>query len=427
MTREQIPNSAMSHQYVSFYYANDWLLGVQGPETASESKTKKQIKKRVWKRAQQEEKNSPLTREHFNDLTLLVARVLSIYDTAKLAGSVAFDVKGTMQDKSFNAFSRELEHILSFYYSLAADQDGQSGAKHSDSCLDAVVGVAVQSVSPASANYRLRMLMNLYNSLLSSGPRFNGFRLRLIERIIDVAQGNDLFHVILPYLAHLKFSDLDASVDQSVRLQFTIIKLLHGSSMRDLAAEYQTSLLRLISNSYDRNHAPVLAWMMTTALKDRDVFYYDKYLVDEPMLLGSIEKGEDAPVLAMIRALVTLKDVEETFQTHKAKLLTKGITEDCIFPKLRLLRLAHCVGPHTGERPLSELALATGICLGEVEDLVVEAVSLGLIRGRVNQLTGCVEVCAVGKRVIDNEDWAGLQRQLDRWLTSLKTVVTSGN
>lgn len=68
--------------------------------------------------------------------------------------------------------------------------------------------------------------------------------------------------------------------------------------------------------------------------------------------------------------------------------------------------------------PFSEISQATMVPVEEVEYLLMRALSLDLIRGKINEVDKLVHVTWVQPRVLDVNQLASVQRKLSAWVTS---------
>jgi 26S proteasome regulatory subunit N9 len=75
--------------------------------------------------------------------------------------------------------------------------------------------------------------------------------------------------------------------------------------------------------------------------------------------------------------------------------------------------------------PFATISSETKLPLDEVEILVMKALSLGLIKGTIDQVDSVVRVNWVQPRVLDRNQIKGMQERLTKWTEDVnKTALT---
>ncbi|KAL1471756.1 hypothetical protein MTO96_039755, partial [Rhipicephalus appendiculatus] len=84
--------------------------------------------------------------------------------------------------------------------------------------------------------------------------------------------------------------------------------------------------------------------------------------------------------------------------------------------KMCLLCLMEMAFQRPGSRlSFQEIATQTRLPLDEVEVLVMKALSLGLVRGTIDQVDAQVHMQWVQPRVLSRDQIAGMKKRLDAW------------
>jgi len=102
-----------------------------------------------------------------------------------------------------------------------------------------------------------------------------------------------------------------------------------------------------------------------------------------------------------------------------------GLVPDNIVAKIRIISLLS-VGSKQNKISYDEAAKLMGIDVSEVEMLVVEAITLGLLDARLDQLQKTIIVRHADPRIYEKEQWEQLANKLDKWkanITSLFDVI----
>ncbi|CAH1794019.1 unnamed protein product, partial [Owenia fusiformis] len=88
-----------------------------------------------------------------------------------------------------------------------------------------------------------------------------------------------------------------------------------------------------------------------------------------------------------------------------------------------------CLMEMTFKRPANnrqlsfdEISAETKLPLGEVELLVMKALSLQLVKGRIDQVDQKVQMTWVQPRVLDLQQIATMQMRLNQWITDVKSM-----
>ena len=153
------------------------------------------------------------------------------------------------------------------------------------------------------------------------------------------------------------------------------------------------------------NFGEILQHPVLDALKDMR----ERWLIDllQAFNIGDVEKYEslrsiwqDQPDLRM--AEITLKQ------------------------KITLLCLMDMIFTSGGTRALSfaDVATRTKLPIDEIELLAMRALSLGLIRGSIDQVDGKLNMHWVKPRVLDLRQVGTLKKRLDQWTNDVKQMST---
>jgi 26S proteasome regulatory subunit N9 len=73
----------------------------------------------------------------------------------------------------------------------------------------------------------------------------------------------------------------------------------------------------------------------------------------------------------------------------------------------------------------SDIARETRVPAGEVEHLVMKAFSLGVLKGKIDQIAGVVHVAWVQPRVLDLGQISTLKDMMDEWVEKVKGQVVA--
>lgn len=89
-----------------------------------------------------------------------------------------------------------------------------------------------------------------------------------------------------------------------------------------------------------------------------------------------------------------------------------------LYQKISLAALTQLVfarPPHDRSMSFSTIAAETRVQADEIEHLVMKALSLGLVRGRIDQVEGVAKITWVQPKVLDAQGVEGMRRRLKEW------------
>jgi 26S proteasome regulatory subunit N9 len=102
------------------------------------------------------------------------------------------------------------------------------------------------------------------------------------------------------------------------------------------------------------------------------------------------------------------------------------MAEKTLKRKITLLCLMDMISVAGGTRALSfhDVAARTKLPLNQIELLAMHALSLGLIRGSIDEVNEKLNIHWVKPRVLDLGQVSTLQKQLDQWINDVKQMST---
>lgn len=133
-------------------------------------------------------------------------------------------------------------------------------------------------------------------------------------------------------------------------------------------------------------------------------------------------KGTDKQWLIDLLLALNCGDVarfKELLCSAKESSPDLAANEDLLLEKIKLLAVMEVVfNRGSGDKVVefSVIAEAAEIPVGEVEILVMKALSLGLVKGTINQIEGVIEFTWVQPRVLSMEQLTNMRDMLNTWL-----------
>jgi 26S proteasome regulatory subunit N9 len=184
------------------------------------------------------------------------------------------------------------------------------------------------------------------------------------------------------------------------------IQYLHYTPLQSLSAEQCAFLARDLS---------------LAALVGEGVYNLGEIVYENQLLLDALEGSEEEYLVELMRGaaegrILSLDKYQEKLQGH-------GCDVRVISEKIMLLALIHMVfEKEAGDRILKfdDISKRLSVEGDQVEWVVMKALSLGLIKGSMDQVEGVVEVSWVMPRVLDQGGLKSLSERFGEWADKVK-------
>jgi len=159
------------------------------------------------------------------------------------------------------------------------------------------------------------------------------------------------------------------------------------------------------------------------ALVGEGVYNLGEIVYENEVLLDSLKGGDQAYLVELMRGAAEGRILNLVDCNCQEKLTQNGCDLRVIEEKIMLLALIHMVfEKESGERSLEfgEIAKRLDVALEQVEWVVMKALSLGLIKGSMDQVDQVVEVTWVMPRVLDAGGMKSLAERFGEWAENVK-------
>ncbi|ODQ81231.1 hypothetical protein BABINDRAFT_160612 [Babjeviella inositovora NRRL Y-12698] len=197
----------------------------------------------------------------------------------------------------------------------------------------------------------------------------------------------------------------------------------------DHTAFYRTSLLYLAcidATELSSAEKQTIAYDIgVSALLGDRIYTFGELLTHD--ILRSLDDTAFAWVTELLFALNAgdLARFDALLAAHKSTAPVLAAQEPFLRQKICIMALVELVfsKPSNGRTlAFSEISAATSLDLDEVEHLVMKALSLGLIRGHINEVDGVVAVRWVQPRVMNKDQIQGMHAKLVAWDDSVRQL-----
>ena len=159
------------------------------------------------------------------------------------------------------------------------------------------------------------------------------------------------------------------------------------------------------------------------ALVGKGVYNLGTVVFENGELLDVLKGTENGYLVELMKSSAE-GDVNavKALESHKAQLEAQGCDLNIIHEKIMLLALVNMVfEKESNERSMKfdDIAKRLQVDSTQVEWIVMKALSLGLIKGSMDQVDGFVEITWVMPRVLDNNMMNSLAERFGQWATKV--------
>jgi 26S proteasome regulatory subunit N9 len=227
-----------------------------------------------------------------------------------------------------------------------------------------------------------------------------------------------------------------AGVDPAVSAAVHWVASQLAKAERKFADFYRAALMYLsfVNFEVEMSAAEVRALgvdLCLAALLGEDVYSFGELL--EHPIVKTVESTEDAWLVALLRAFNDgdAAQYDALCVEHGPKMNAQPALvahERALREKvtiMSLLALAFRLPPDARTLPLATVAERTRLDASGVEFLLMKALSLGLVRGTIDQVSGTVEITWVTPRVLTTAEMASLGERLGTWLDKVDATRTT--
>jgi len=310
--------------------------------------------------------------------------------------------------------------VYSIMYALCRKLSEQDQAVHTAKLIEAVVGAK----DSAETELRLKMLVNLYNSV---NPAYGKIRFSVFLALVDYCLTTDQVSKVAKHLGDVqgRVQAWKLSKDEQKEVYLKLAEALKGYQDGTLAQRFLVTFLSLWGPKDNlAQAAPQAIEASVKAIQNPTTFDCDELLQLKAVsaLAEGDEKSKAVLRLLQIYGSEKLEAYEEFVGSHKELLASIGLTHEMCVDKLRLLSLASLAAENT-EIPY-DLVASTLKLSGdkEVEMWVIKGFRAGLVQAKMDQVRRVVIVSRTTARVFNSTDWKELGDRVEGWQTSLTNM-----
>ncbi|KAJ1928219.1 hypothetical protein IWQ60_002248 [Tieghemiomyces parasiticus] len=293
--------------------------------------------------------------------------------------------------------------------------------------LSALMNEITTGAAEVPVALRLKVLSNLFNLLPAQSP----LRADIFLAVVRLAARSDLSQAVVPQLAKL---DLWAKEWQLTPAQVTqlYLEISRSLSADQLSPDALTFLVKALRSSQDDptyttgSLKAEAARAVGATLQNPDLYNFDQLASLTPI---RDLKGEPIYELLSIFLQDALPRLQEYLAANAAAVAEYQLDPEVLLSKMRHLSLAALAGRHIGRQlAYADIASVLAVPEDEVELWVIDAIRVGLVQAKMDQMSRTILVNRTTYRSFGQEEWAAIQSQLTTWDQSLtETLQVIGN
>ncbi|KAJ1659164.1 hypothetical protein IWQ61_001717 [Dispira simplex] len=283
-----------------------------------------------------------------------------------------------------------------------------------------VLGDDAVSIVPVVS--RLKVLANLFNLLEVSSP----LRQLAFMAIIQLAASHRQLPVVDTHSRNLEqwIKQWQLSADAAVQMYLELSTTFKTHGYADASLKY---LIKGLQQAENATGVPPSA-LKNEAIRAVHETLHNPRLYNFDQLIGLAPvralEGEKIFVLLEIFLQDTLPRLQEFLSGSPVAVAEYQLDTDVLMTKMRHLSLASLSAQHIAE-PLAyaDIAAALSIPVEEVEMWVIDAIRVGLIQAKMDQMAQIIQVNRTSYRTFGPKEWSDIRDQVAAWDKSLGDIL----
>jgi len=268
--------------------------------------------------------------------------------------------------------------------------------------------------------HRLKVLSNFYNHMESNSIN----RFKIFQVIMKFAEKASMAYVLYPQFKSLGeyLTIWGCDKKQQRELYSESIRIAWDQNESQMA--FDLSIKKLAT--YDGCESDVFPEALSAAQKvviqaiEAPLLYHL-----EPLLKLGLFKDDKASTLSKLVVVFARENLPEfkEFQTQNPNFMKEiGLDEEKALKKMKVLTLL-TTASSSNEIAYQRLAKAIGVNLNEIEQWVIEAVGIGLLDARLDQLNNSVIISRCSQRTFSDSQWSDLHERLNNWKSTVENIL----
>jgi translation initiation factor 3 subunit M len=270
---------------------------------------------------------------------------------------------------------------------------------------------------------RLKVLVNIFNLTFVAASKY-GAIISIFKYAIDTNQTN----VVSAYYNRVDgwIKAWDLSIEQRRQLYLLVSTALGKSGHISLCLNFQIRFFETFADGqFPADVLPLAINTVVSAIKSHIDAFNDRNTIIECVSFKN-QKGTLGTLIELLSIICrgSLDDFDKYVASNKSLLAEHSIDVNEIGNNMKLLTLCS-LAVQQSVIPYSTISKALKIEISDVDNWIVEAVSLNLFDGSMDQNTQVLNVSRCVHRSFDKEDWKKVQNKLSFLRKNVQAVVSS--
>ena len=270
---------------------------------------------------------------------------------------------------------------------------------------------------------RLKVLVNIFNLTFDSTSKYDAI-ISIYKYAIDTKQTNVVSNYYSRVDGWIKAWDL--TIEQKRQLYLLVSTSLGKSGHISLCLNFQIRFFETFSDGqFPSDVLPLAINTVVSAVKSHIDAFNDRNTIIECVSFKN-QKGTLGTLIELLSIICrgSLDDYDKYVASNKGLLAEHAIDVDEIGNNMKLLTLCS-LAVQQNVIPYTAISKALKIDVADVDNWIVEAVSLNLFEGSMDQNSQVLNVGRCVHRSFDKEDWTKVQSKLSFLRKNVQAVVSS--
>ncbi|ORM41474.1 Eukaryotic translation initiation factor 3 subunit M [Babesia sp. Xinjiang] len=346
-------------------------------------------------------------------------------ETALMTVDSASKVETEVQIKYVDAIKQVEEYFTVLMYMLQLRFTSNAQIEKAGNLLLRAI-----SMGDSFVDLRLKLLQMLYNSV---DPTL-ALRVVVYIEVLEFAAKHELFHTLIPVIQKIDDWMKDWALDRKTKIYIyrMISEQLDKMGKDDMAYEFFGKCIECcdVPALFTPENIKAAAEFCIRSIKADDVLYFDRLRVMPAV--QHLANTEYSLIIELLDLFIqgSESDLDAIVAKHgEAAFESFGIPVDLCRSKIKLLTLASLC-QNEPELPIARIQQMLNISRDDAEELVVTAITKGVMDGLIDQKSGKVIIRSVMQRQFQREQLQQLHSNLLQWkncVNELIAVLSSNN
>lgn len=317
-----------------------------------------------------------------------------------------------------NSEEKDVEGAFNLLITLAHSSCGNEFP----ALLKSIIDVLLKQETEVPTFVTMKILSNTYNLLDSS----NSSRYDILIALFTIASKTNKLSLLLQQLSQIQ-RWIDTPNTLSIENRRNLLLFISDSLKTKYLEESHKILVKYLQ-TFDNSSAAELDAAKTGAIQAivNVIRIPSIMLMDDLLNLKAVKELKDSAMMELLHIYLDsgVREYITFYEKNKGHLEKNGLSHEQNLKKIRLVSLAALASKNIlNEVPYSTIAETIQVPVEEVENWIIEAIQLGFIQAKMDQLNSVMVANRALNRKFEMEQWKELQEKLNSWRTSVADVL----